>query len=437
MKKIKNITIGGFKNLKYTTIELQKITALISPNNYGKSNFLKALEFGIDFLTMSEKGRKNMMAWPRGIPLTKNSAKDHFKFEIEFHDSSLSEYQFVKYGFSFIWFRDNDTGQRIVDEWLEMRSKESVKYSSFLKRNEGKYRKGKSTTAFRNIVLNNFQLAIDTLSSIDDIEYTSVINQIKELSFRSCSDLDAKDRYMQVPFEFEDGLLNDPDSDIPKLLFGLKESDVSRYELFKESILSLFPEFEDFQVGRTELEPQQELLQIGYLGNEKDRDKQNFKEVPFKLKHEEYKIIVKEKSINQPLNLTLLSAGTKRLFWILAVLFSNNSSFSIFGIEELETSIHPRLLKKTLEIINDTLGNVKLLITSHSPYLVQYLKPESIYIGVPNEDGNAIFHTVAQNRRKLLVTASQNNGLSVGEYLFDLMAGGYKSSYILNNYLKK
>lgn len=43
--EVKNITIGGFKNLAKTKIELNKITALVSPNNYGKSNFLLAINF--------------------------------------------------------------------------------------------------------------------------------------------------------------------------------------------------------------------------------------------------------------------------------------------------------------------------------------------------------------------------------------------------------
>ena len=36
--KINSITVGGFKNLNTTKLELDNICAIISPNNYGKSN---------------------------------------------------------------------------------------------------------------------------------------------------------------------------------------------------------------------------------------------------------------------------------------------------------------------------------------------------------------------------------------------------------------
>ena len=53
--KIKSISVGGFKNLKRSTIQLNNITAIISPNNYGKSNLLEAIDFGVDFLSLVPK----------------------------------------------------------------------------------------------------------------------------------------------------------------------------------------------------------------------------------------------------------------------------------------------------------------------------------------------------------------------------------------------
>lgn len=56
--KINSITVGGFKNLNTTKLELDNICAIISPNNYGKSNLLEAIDFGFDFIHESRKGRK-------------------------------------------------------------------------------------------------------------------------------------------------------------------------------------------------------------------------------------------------------------------------------------------------------------------------------------------------------------------------------------------
>ena len=51
--KIKSVTVGGFKNLDKTKLLLDNITAIISPNNYGKSNLLEAIDFGCEFLSLN------------------------------------------------------------------------------------------------------------------------------------------------------------------------------------------------------------------------------------------------------------------------------------------------------------------------------------------------------------------------------------------------
>ena len=435
--KIKSISIGGFKNLKQTRIEVDRITALVSPNNYGKSNFLQGIDFALTFLSAGEKSRKKMTSWKKGIPLNPNSADDPFFFEVEFHEPSLGEYQYVRYGFSFIWMRDDASGQRITDEWLEMRESESVKYTRYLKRNEGHYRKAKSTNAFRNITLGDYQLAVDTLSSIDDIAYTLVLDRIKHLSFKTCSSLDMDTHYQDVPFELDEpGIPLSYTNDIPKLLNALKETNPERFSLFKEAITTLFPEITDVEVVKARFDHPQGLIKMYSMKNGEGLQSNDTEIPPFKWKNEIQKIFVTNKHMNQPMDITMLSAGTKRLFWIMTILFSSNSDTHLIGIEELETSIHPRLLKQTLELLNEHLGDISLLITSHSPYLVQYLKLERIYIGLPDETGLASFQNIAKSKAKSLVGTSQDLGLSVGEYLFDLMAGDSKSSLILKHFIK-
>ena len=107
-----------------------------------------------------------MMAWSDGIPIARNLDCAPFQFDIEFELPEQKEYRFVHYGFTFLWYRDDKTGQKIIDECLEMRPTESVRYSAYLKRPTNQYRKGKSTSAFRNLMLESNVLAIDVLSSL-------------------------------------------------------------------------------------------------------------------------------------------------------------------------------------------------------------------------------------------------------------------------------
>ena len=63
-------------------------------------------------------------------------------------------------------------------------------------------------------------------------------------------------------------------------------------------------------------------------------------------------------------------------------------------IEELENSIHPSLFQSLLSTIKSLAGDTQIILTSHSPYLLQYLKPELLYVGIPNEDDIAIFKKI-------------------------------------------
>ena len=95
--RIKRITIGNFKNLAETTLDLTRMIALVSTNNYGKSNLLEAIRFGFDFISASPKERNTMMRWRRGIPLSPELAGKEYKFVIEFDDPELNQYRFVRY----------------------------------------------------------------------------------------------------------------------------------------------------------------------------------------------------------------------------------------------------------------------------------------------------------------------------------------------------
>ena len=94
------------------------------------------------------------------------------------------------------------------------------------------------------------------------------------------------------------------------------------------------------------------------------------------------------------------------------------------------------MLKSLLENLDEVLDNTSLIVSSHSPFLVQYVKPEKIYVGVPNDAGIARFKRVQSGQVKALVNSARNLGMSVGEYLFELMTGDEDASKMLSFYLE-
>jgi hypothetical protein len=59
-----------------------------------------------------------------------------------------------------------------------------------------------------------------------------------------------------------------------------------------------------------------------------------------------------------------------------------------------------------------------------------------MFVGALNKKGTAQFSRIKSNKIKNLIVAARDNGLSVGEYLFDLMAGDSDSAEILSFYLE-
>ena len=442
--KIKSVTVGGFKNLDKTKLLLDNITAIISPNNYGKSNLLEAIDFGCEFLSLNPRERKAMMRWPRGIPINRKLANSVFSFEIEFEDPALAEYRFIRYGYEFEWYRDDGSGQRIINEWIEARSSESVRYTSYLKREEGKYRKEKDTLSYRKINLSDAQLAIDVLSAIDDIAIYPVISAIKSFDYHVCSSLDLRDRFISMPIEYVDqkndeGVRFD-DKDVPRALYQLMQSFPDKYNLFLEAVYALFPEFTEVSVLPYEVRKEVKefkLVTADANGTISESEVNTEEDIPFRLRDELYKVIITHKDLNQPIDMAMMSTGTKRVFWLLANVFiAGSKNITLIGIEELETSIHPRLFKRMLEILDEALEDTSIIISSHSPYLVQYFKPEKIFVGVPTNNGIALFKKVKPSRTKALLNTARDLAMTIGEYLFELMSGDQDSAETLSFFLE-
>lgn len=440
--RIVSVSVGGFKNIKKTRLEFDSICAIISPNNYGKSNLIEAMDFGFDFINESRRGRKAMMSWIKGIPICTVMENDEYRFEVEFDDEELHQYRYVRYGFSFKWLRDDDNGAVITDEWIDARPNTSVRYTSFLKRKEKKYKKGKSTAGFRKLDIDDLQLAIDILCLLEDIDISPVIKKIQAITFRVCSSLDLRDKYQPSPLEYvedEDDLIRFDDDDVPKALCTIRNNNPYLYQQFENAVYTLFPEFTTLDLKEYTISNENTEAQLMVkVGNRELTDEEIEKQIPFKLRENIYRLFITSEYLNQPVSVANMSTGTKRVIWLLVNAFiANLIKVGIVSVEEIETSIHPRMIKQLLEILTDALNNAPLIVSSHSPYLVQYLKPEKIYIGIPNDEGIAEFKRIQKNKVKLLVANARSMELSVGEYLFELLSGDEDALDILEGYLEE
>ncbi len=70
--KIQAVLIDGFKNLSNVKISFDNITALVALNNFGKSNVLSGIDFGLAFIKATIEDKKEMMANSNLIPINCN-----------------------------------------------------------------------------------------------------------------------------------------------------------------------------------------------------------------------------------------------------------------------------------------------------------------------------------------------------------------------------
>ena len=66
---LQNIKISGFKNISEIDVDFNHFNALVALNNYGKSNFIEALNFSLDFIQESNKVKGQMMQSQNQIPI--------------------------------------------------------------------------------------------------------------------------------------------------------------------------------------------------------------------------------------------------------------------------------------------------------------------------------------------------------------------------------
>lgn len=95
---------------------------------------------------------------------------------------------------------------------------------------------------------------------------------------------------------------------------------------------------------------------------------------------------IKDAPFSQPILGKFASDGTLKMLAYLTVLYDPNSP-QLVGIEEPENHLHPRLLPELAEECRAATTNSQLMVTTHSPFFVDGLKAEELWILYRNENG--------------------------------------------------
>ncbi|WP_310601861.1 AAA family ATPase [Anaerosporobacter sp.] len=422
--KIQAVVIDGFKNLSNVKITFDKITALVALNNFGKSNVLSGIDFGLAFMKASDEDRAEMMANTNLIPINQSMQGRNYKFEVEVltEDDGL-EYR-VQYGYEFTWQCDEDDTSEIVQEYLKIKLEEKgQKYTQLINRTKESalYRSSETGRCSSKIMVESSELVVNKLRAYDELYYAIIIKKLNGMKMYMENNLDAKSFYQPDPIirkGFENEMINA--DNLPRIIFNLKKQNPDKFELLKDVYFQLFPDIADVIVKNFKINAEE--------SNQFPED------VPFIFTNSIYVLFVKNKNLANPVNFSMMSDGAKRVFMILTkIIVSSITNISLIAIEEPENSVHPGLFQAYIQIISQLLDDCKVIISSHSPYIISYLNPSWIHVGMNKQPGVAEFFAFKKSGQKQLENDAAGFNMSMGDYLFSMLADSESS---ISDYLE-
>ena len=412
--KIQAVLIDGFKNLSNVRISFDNITELVALNNFGKSNVLSGIDFGLDFIKASIEDKKDMMSNSNLIPINCNMIGRNYKYEMEVSTDISGEEYIIQYGYEFEWKDNEDKEPRIVSEFLKVKlNKKGQKFTQLINRtvDTALYKSSETGRCSSKIKVEETELIANKLKAFDELYYAQIITKLNGMKIYMENNLDAKSFYQPDPIirkGFENEMINA--DNLPRIIYNLKEQNPDKFELLKDVYFQLFPDIEDVIVKQFKIN--------GLTNNEELTEN-----LPFVFSNNYHVLFVKEKNLANPVNFSIMSDGAKRVFMILTkIIVSSVSNISLIAIEEPENSVHPGLFQAYIQIISQLLDDCKVIITSHSPYIISYLNPSWIHVGVNRKAGVAEFFSFKKSGQKQLENDAAGFDMSIGDYLFSMLA---------------
>ncbi|MEG4505584.1 AAA family ATPase [Microcoleus sp. F6_B4] len=356
MKSIPRIEYLKVQNYRALyNLELKNLTPLtvfLGPNGSGKSTIFDVFAFLSECFT--ESLRK---AWDRRGRFRELRTRDTdgcIIIELKYRETSASP--LITYHLA---IDEENNRPFIAEEWLDWRRGQSGKGKPFrfldFKKGEGQVISGESPDEEGERITEKLEssefLAVNTLGQFAKHPRVSALRRFITgwyLSYltadhtRSLTEAGAQER------------LSATGDNLPNVIQYLKEQHPQRLEEILKTLADRIPRLEKVEAS---------IMQDGRLLLE-------IKDAPF----------------SHPILAKFASDGTLKLLAYLIVLFDPNPP-QLVGIEEPENHLHPRLLPQLAEECRSASANTQLMVTTHSPFFVDSLRPEELWVLYRDEKG--------------------------------------------------
>jgi predicted ATPase len=349
--RIENLRVQNYRALQ--DLELKKITPLtvfLGPNGSGKSTIFDVFAFLSECFTVGLR-----KAWDRRgrfKELRTRGQEGYIIIELKYRETLASP--LITYHLAI-----NEANNRpyVAEEWLQWRRGPKGKPFRFLdfKEGEGIVISGENPQEEDERISERLDseefLAVSTLGQLAKHPRVSALRRFITSWYLSYL---TADNTRNQPEAGAQERLSPTGDNLPNVIQYLKEDHPQRLESILQTLSRRIPRLE--KVEASIMPNGQLLLQI--------------KDAPFQ----------------EPILAKFASDGTLKMLAYLTILY-DPSPPQLLGIEEPENHLHPRLLPELAEECRAATASTQLMVTTHSPFFVDGLKPEEVWVLYRDENG--------------------------------------------------
>ncbi|GLZ14518.1 chromosome segregation protein SMC [Actinomadura sp. NBRC 104425] len=393
-KRILELEVENFRSLRKISLPLRPLNVLVGPNGAGKTNVLEVFRFLADVIrtdlqpALDLRGGFDDVVF-RGGDKPPASIKIKLKATWTTHSSvsAPDEYE----------LRVTRRTQKAGADSLSR--KETFQF----KRTRGRGRRititgqkisvfGAGPDAERQIGIQKMSSGLSTLPRLADEEGGGEVATVAERleSFR-VFDVDVSAARLPAKFPHREAFLYEDARNLSSFLLTLRSRDEEAWQNLVEDAIRVLPHLEDIAF-----------------------------EYPSGAAREVI-VVLREHGLRQPTQLADASYGTIRLLGLLALLYDPEPP-ALTCVEEIDHGLHPQALELLVERLRDASERTQFLIATHSPALVDRLRPEEIVICERLDDGSSAIPALSTAEIEKIVTKSE--GLPLGELWFSGTLGG-------------
>jgi predicted ATPase len=349
--RIEYLHIQNYRALK--NLELKKITPLtvfLGPNGSGKSTIFDAFAFLSECFSIGLR-----KAWDkrgRFRELRTRGADGPIVIELKYRERKGTP--LITYHLS---IDENPGGPYIAEEWLHWRRGQTGKPFRFLDFKEGAGRvitgdmPAEQDERVEETLASPEMLAVNTLGQLARNPRVSALRRF--ITDWYLSYLTAENT-RGIPEAGPQERLSATGDNLPNVIQYLKEQHPKQLKEILEILSKRVPRLEKIN---------SEVLADGRL-----------------------MLRIKDAPFTQPILARYASDGTLKMLAYLTVLYDPDPP-QLVGIEEPENQLHPRLLRGLAEECRATTAYTQLLVTTHSPFYVNGLRPDEVWVLYRDKEG--------------------------------------------------